>query len=66
MYKELAIGTHDEQIVRPIDARPIFVFIGAHQGPQIRIVSSALRPGMARPAGQLAASRHVFAMFDHT
>jgi hypothetical protein len=31
--------------VRPVDARPTFVFIGPHQGPQIRIVSSALRPG---------------------
>jgi hypothetical protein len=49
---ELAIGVQDEQIARPVEddaaPRPVFVFVGSHDGAQGAIhspVTTPLRPG---------------------
>ena len=58
--QELAIGIKDEQIARPVEddaaTRPVFVFVGPHDGAQGGIdspVAAPVRPGfvVARAVG---------------
>ena len=62
--QELAIGIYDEPIARPVEddasARPVFVFVGSHDGAQgglRRPVAAPVRPGfvMARAVGETIA-----------